>query len=290
MKIKYYIKEMRIHHYIKNALVFAPLACSGQFFVIPKLLTTCLGALAFCLVSSSVYIINDLADAETDKLDPYKSTRPIAAGQISRTGVLVLMCVLAGVALLLSCLCGGFPYALITIASYLVLNIVYSLWLKNVPFADIVILVSGFLLRMIMGSVVCDVTISKWLYLVVLSASFWLGLEKRYSEMKRSGSNETRKVLKKYSLSFLEKNMYVCMTLTIVFYALWSADDTTAELYGTDIIIWTVPIVMLIMMKYNLSAEKNGNGDPVTVFLHDKALMILTFAYIAAIMLILYLF
>ena len=116
------------------------------------------------------------------------------------------------------------------------LNLLYSFGLKNVPVADIAILVSGFLLRVLYGSSITGIEISKWLYLTVIAMSFYLGLGKRRNELEKHGGESTRKVLEAYNKNFLDKNMYMCLSLAIVFYSLWCTDPNTISLYNNNAI------------------------------------------------------
>ena len=289
MKIKYYLKEFRVHHYIKNLLIFVPLICSGKFFSSDRLLSSIFAFLSFCLISSSIYIINDIKDIENDKKHPTKCKRPIASRIISKRDSMICVVLLITASIAFNMLCFEIISSVLLFL-YFFLNILYSLGLKNVPLLDIAILVSGFLIRTIYGAVVTDIVISNWLYLVIISASFYLGFGKRRSELKRINGNETRSVIKKYSLSFLDKNMSVCMTLVFVFYALWTVNETTIAMYKNSRLIWTVPILMIILMKYSLTVEENSDGDPVEVLLHDKGLIILSVLYLIIMLALLYVF
>lgn len=288
MRILSCLRLMRVPHYIKNLLVFAALACSGQLFVWDKLLAGLLGFLAFCMISSVVYIINDIRDREKDRLHPTKCTRPIACGAVSVRGAAVLASFLFIAAA--ACNFGAFHLSSsLLFLLYFVLNLAYSFGLKNIPLLDITILVAGFLIRVIYGAVITGITISSWLYLTVIAVAFYLALGKRRNELRKTGGGETRQVLKAYSVDFLDKNMYMCLALANVFYALWSMDESTAALYNNRYLIFTVPIVLLITMKYSMNVEGDSDGDPVEVLLHDKILLGLCFVYLAAMFLILYL-
>lgn len=286
--MKPYIKLMRVHHYIKNFLVFAALACSGQFFRPEKLLAGVLGFAAFCMISSVVYIINDIQDVEKDRAHPTKCKRPIAAGTVSVRNACILAVVLVIGAAICNCLVFRWESTAL-LALYLVLNLAYSFGLKNVPIVDITILVAGFLIRILYGALATDIVISNWLYLTVIAISFFFALGKRRNELKQLGSGQTRKVLEKYPVAFLDKSMSMCLTLANVFYALWSMDNNTVALYGSNALVFTVPIVLLITMKYSLNVEGDSDGDPVEVLLHDKVLLALCVIYLAAMFAILYL-
>ena len=286
--MKHYIKLMRVHHYIKNFLVFAALICSGQLFQFEKFLSGLSGFLAFCMVSSVVYIINDIRDKDKDRKHPTKCKRPIAAGTVSVKGA----CILAAVLLAIAIVCNCITFHIVStslLALYLVLNLAYSFGLKNIPIVDITILVSGFLIRILYGAVITQITISNWLYLTVIAISFYFALGKRRNELKHISSGETRQVLKAYPVSFLDKSMSMCLTLANTFYALWSMDEKTIATYNSNYLIFTVPIVLLITMKYSMAVEGESDGDPVEVLLHDKILLTLCVVYVSVMFMILYL-
>lgn len=281
--MKPYLKLMRIHHCIKNALIFAPLVFSGDFFRTEKLVAAGLAFLSFCFMSSAVYVVNDIRDVEKDRLHPTKCRRPIASGAVSVKAARVLM----GLLLILACVCHGFSggnlRSAALLATYFVLNLAYSFGLKNKPIVDIAILTSGFLLRVLYGAAVCSIEVSGWLYLTVISVSFYFSLGKRRNELVRHGGGETRQVLKYYTRSFLDKNMYMFLGLANVFYALWAMDNANKAL------IWTVPLVLLICMRYSLDIEGDSDGDPVEVLVHDKVLIALCLVLATVMMVLLYL-
>lgn len=273
--MKAYIRLARPVHWIKNLLVLLPLLCSGQITELHRLKAALWGFLAFSFLSSAVYVINDIRDREKDRKNPKKRGRPIASGEIGIPGAIVF----GGGMLLLALICGYLaaglsPLCWCALGAYFVLNLGYSLGLKNLPLVDIAILAAGFLLRMLYGGAVTDIFLSKWLCLTVIAMSFYLGLGKRRGELVVQ-SEDRRKVLKYYSREFLSSNMYMCVTLTVLFYSLWTVDDMTVLRVGSDRLIWTVPLVILICMKYSLDVEGESDGDPVEVLLHDKVLLLM---------------
>ena len=272
--MKKYLYLMRVHHYIKNILIFMPLIFSGNLTDRRKFTATLLGMIAFSLVTSAVYIINDIR--EKDRMHPTKKNRPIASGAVTPFHAVVLMVfiLIAAVVLLVVSDATAGSYALVIL--YLFINVAYSMGLKDVPLLDVTILASGFLLRVLFGAVLTGTEVSEWLYLTVLSGAFYFSLGKRRNELQKKKDGDTRKVLKYYTRDFLDKNMYMCLALLNTFYALWCKDITNA---GMEYAMWTVPIVILICMKYSLTVEGNSEGDPVEVLLHDRVLMALCVVY-----------
>lgn len=271
---------MRIHHYLKNGLIFSPLLFSGLLFNVSLIKTTILGFIAFSLIASVVYIINDINDVELDKLHPTKSKRPLASGEISINSARFVAISLIFIAFIINTfISGNSPMSWVILILYLILNVAYSKGLKNYPIVDVAILVSGFVLRVIYGSAITNIEISSWLYLTVISMSFYLGLGKRRNELLKQ-KDLSRKVLKYYNHNFLDKNMYMCLALTIVFYALWTVDPITNQKINNNLLTWTVPIVILICMKYSLNIEKDSDGDPVEVVIKDKLLLLFVVLFI----------
>lgn len=288
-EVRDHIVLMRPQHFIKNGLVFAGLLCSGQFFVWHKLLVCCSGFCAFCLMSSVIYIINDIHDREKDRTHPTKCKRPLAAGTVTVRSAKRLALVLFLGAMLFNGLVWKAGAAGL-LGLYFLLNLLYSAGLKDVPIVDVVILVSGFLIRILYGAIITNIVISNWLYLTVISMAFYFALGKRRNELQQSGDNsQARPVNNCYPLNFLNQNMYLCLTMANVFYALWSMDEHTVASYHSTGLVYTAPIVWIITMKYSLDIESKPDGDPVTVLLHDKVLMILCALYFVVMFTILYL-
>ena len=285
-KVKNYLKLMRIKHYIKNLLIFLPLIFSLNFYNVEMCFTTFIGFLLFSLTCSIVYIINDIQDVEKDRNHPEKCKRPIASGNVKVKEAYILAIVLLTLILAIAIISKMNLNSLLILGLYLVLNVAYSKGLKNIPLADIVILVTCFLLRVILGAILINVAVSNWLYLTIISFSFYLSLGKRRNELERSTESgiNVRDVLKYYNKSFLDKNMYLCLALTIIFYSLWCVDPINIEKFGTNYLVFTVPLVMIICMKYSLNIEGDSYGDPVEVLLADKILIILVLLYIIAMM------
>ncbi len=290
-KIKAYIKLMRPKHYIKNLLIFLPIIFAKNLFNIELMKVTLIGVIAFSLMSSIVYIINDINDVEEDRKHETKKKRPIASGNVDIKNAYILAIILFLVTILLN----GYiqlqglnenKLTYIIFYGYLIMNILYSIKLKHIPILDVTILALGFLFRVIYGALITGISISNWLYLTILAFSFYMGLGKRKNELKQNGS-KNRKVLKDYNESFLNNNMYTCMAIGIVFYSLWCIDINTG-INSIINIIYTVPIVIIICMKYSLDIEGKTSGDPVNVILNDKILILLAVIYAVIMLTIIY--
>ena len=279
MSSRSWLRLLRPAHWIKNLIVFIPLFFTGELLVRSALANVAVAFVSFSLMASAVYAFNDLMDKENDRKHPTKRSRPIASGDISERSAATVCALLAAVALGLAFVCAGLP-GLALVGLYAAINVGYSLGLKRVPILDVVLLSSGYVIRMVFGACAADVVISEWLYLTVMSGSFFLGFGKRRGEKEAVGT-ESRSVLRGYTRDFLDKNMYVCMTLTMTFYALWARERPLR--------LVTVPLVLLILMRYSLNIETGGDGDPMNVLLGDRALVALAAIYAIAAIAVVYL-
>ena len=293
--IKEYLKLMRVKHYFKNILIFLPLIFSGDLFNITKISVCLIGYIAFSLIASFVYIVNDIRDIENDKKHLVKKNRPLASAKISKKQGIIFAIVLIGVAYMINAIpvllkmlsINNYVVSMLFMTLYIIINIAYSFGLKKQPIIDVVILVLGFLIRILYGSTITNIEVSNLLYLTVIAGSFYMGFGKRRNEIKKQGDT-SREVLRRYNKEFLDKNMYVCLTLSIVFYALWCVDANTIARMGNNLMAWTVPIVMIILMKYSLNVEGDSFGDPVDVLFKDKVLMFMVVLYAIIVFSIMY--
>lgn len=272
--MKDWLKLLRIKNYIKNFLVWIPLLCSGQLLRTGKLLAILAGFLAFCLLSSVVYIINDIMDVDKDRNHPTKCKRPIASGAVSIRLAWILVVVL----FVLSMLCNLTVFSisgLTILILYLCINLAYSFGLKNYPILDLTLLTLGHLARMLYGSVVTDSSISPWILLTVVCMVIFFTLDKRRNELREIHDGSTRKVLNFYTISFIDKVEPVCITLTIIFYSLWCRDELTLALHLGKYLIYTVPLMILIFIKCLMLMDNSSEKDPIDVYLHDLTFLVL---------------
>ena len=288
--MKKYLKLIRVNHWLKNGLVFLPIFFSINILNKNLLLTSILAFIIFSISSSIVYVINDIEDVEKDKKHPIKKNRPLASGAISirnakivRGGLIVLL----GILLYFVSANTNSIWILLIPLIYIAMNIAYSKKLKNIPIIDVVVIVLGFLLRVMYGGIVINVEVSKYLYLMIIFGSFYLGFGKRRNEILKNG-DKSRESLSMYNKEFLDKNMYVAFALAIVSYTLWCVDPTTIAHIGNDYVFWTIPLLMVILQLYSLNIEGNSFGDPIDVILSDKKLLVSATLYVIVMIMIIY--
>ncbi|MGL4649825.1 MAG: decaprenyl-phosphate phosphoribosyltransferase, partial [Caldilineaceae bacterium] len=274
----------------KNIIVFAALVFDGKLFDLPLLWETTIVALCFCLVSSSVYVINDLADVEKDRLHPRKRNRPLAAGTLNPTfatvGAVLLALVGIGVAAWVS------PWVGLVAGAYLLQNILYSFWLKNVVILDVMVLALGFLLRVVAGALVVQVSnFSPWLYVCVTLLALFLGFGKRRHELTLLEGNASghRASLQEYNLPLLDQIIGIVTTSTFVAYTLYGIEAQTALAQDGRMLL-TSPFVFYFIARYlYLIHVKKLGGAPDELLMQDRALMINTALWAGSVVALIYL-
>ena len=285
-----YFKLIRVKHWLKNLLILLPLFFSQNILNVNYYGVIIISFLVFSFSSSMIYIVNDLCDLENDRLHPIKKNRVLASGKITIKKAIIVLVLLIFISLFLMFYL-FFKlkdlYIFIVPILYIILNILYSYKLKNIPIIDIFILVLGFVFRLFYGSIVVNIKISMYLYLLVIFGSSYLALGKRRNEIVHIGE-KSRKVLSFYNKDFLEKNMYLFLALAMFSYILWCIDSEVLNRLDSDCLFFTIPLVIIIFFKYNFNIEKNIDGDPVEVIFKDKILILLIVSYIFVMMFILY--
>lgn len=270
--IRDYVRLIRIKHWVKDVFVFAPLIFSLNFYKPIYIGRTLIMVAAFCLAASSVYVFNDVADRERDRLHPKKKDRPIASGAVTVRSALILSAVLflASVAV---CAILGLPSVLIVL-TYIAMNVAYSLLLKKQTFIDVMIIATGFLLRVVAGAIAINVELSSWMLLTTFFLSLFLGFGKRRKEV-TEGSNRHRAVFQDYTVELLNSLIIISASLTIITYSLYVVTSKAMIDLGRDKFIATIPFVVFGVFRYMfLIYRHNNGGDPAEVLLKDKVLLI----------------
>ncbi len=277
------IKTCRIHQWSKNFLIFAALIFSKNLMNGAFLLQTVLGFFSFCLLSSSVYLLNDVIDAEKDKLHPTKRQRPIAAGQLSKGLALITATCLAASSVGLAVLIEETKEFSIIIAAYLATNICYSAFLKKIVIADIVTLAIGFLFRVKAGGALIAVSLSPWLILCTFFTASFLTCCKRRSELSQiEGEPEARKVLADYSFPILDVLIAMTASVSMMTYALYTVAEETVKGFGTTGIIYTLPVVLFGMGRYIFLVYRRKAGeDPAADILRDPGVVLAVILWLA---------
>lgn len=285
------LKSMRPRQWTKNAFVLAAVIFDRQLSLsnLVPLFRSLIGFMLFCFLSSAVYIINDLMDIEADRQHPTKRNRPIASGKlpipVAVGAVVVILLIVFPAAYLLS---PGFFF--ISIAYFLV-NLAYSLWLKHVPLIDVLILASGFVLRVGAGVMIIHVErFSPWLYVVTTLLALYIGFGKRRAELTllEGDAQSHRRVLEGYNLALLDQLITIVSSSTILAYSLYTF--SAPNLPADHTMMLTIPFVLYGVFRYlYLIQVKHEGGAPEELLLLDRPLQATIFLYGLSILLIIYL-
>lgn len=282
------IKTMRPRQWTKNVFIFAALVFDKQLFNVDAFLRTLAGFAVFCLISSSVYIFNDLADVEADRQHPEKKNRPIASGKLSVSAAwiagIVLVLITFGLAYFLA---PGFEFVVVF---YFLLNMAYSKWLKHIPIVDVLVIAAGFVLRVHAGVTLISVErFSPWLYVVMTLLSLFLGFGKRRAEIAllAHGAGSHRKVLDGYTLPLLDQYIMIVSATTIVSYSLYTFSAPNVP--ENHSMMLTIPFVVYTVFRYMyLIQVEHAGGAPEEILLSDRPFQIAMILWGAAVLAIFY--
>lgn len=266
----YIIKLMRPKQWIKNFFVFGALIFSCKFLELNNVINTLITFILFSLMSSTVYIMNDIVDVEKDRIHPKKKNRPIASGQVSIKEAILLMVMIFVITLIIAIIVNKILAAILFI--YFLNNVIYSFKVKNIVILDVISIAFGFILRVISGGIVIGATLSNWILLCTFSISLFLGFEKRSNELCKleSKANKHRKILDEYSKELLDQFTNISLTCTIITYAMY-----TFFAYEHSYMIITNIFVVYGLLRYKYITVKNGvGGSPTEAVIGDKSIII----------------
>lgn len=282
--------SMRPRQYTKNLLVFAAVVFARRFTDTVALTQTALAFFFFCLLSSAVYLINDVVDVEEDRQHPEKRNRPIAAGHLSTTAAL------AGAVLLTFVALSGCFWIHVNLGAvacgYLGLQLMYQFLFKHRVILDVFAIAGGFVLRAVAGAEAISVEISPWLLLCTLLLALFLGLAKRRGEivLLDAGASSHRRTLEKYSLPVLDQMIAVVTASTLMSYCLYTISDRTVHELGSSRMMYTIPFVIYGIFRYLYLMHRYGEGgSPDRTLLTDRPLLLTVALYTLTAALIIYL-
>ncbi len=264
---------MRPKQWIKNLFIFTALVFAEKLFELQLLARTITAFVLFCIISSCVYLINDLADMEKDRRHPIKSKRPLASGQLKPSVAIAATMVLT-VASLIGSFSLSLLFGLIALA-YLLLMIAYSFALKDIVILDVLTLALGFVLRAVAGAVAIAVPISPWLYVCTTLLALFLGFGKRRHELilLEEGADEHRAILREYTLRLLDEMIAIVTSAAVMAYSLYTF--SAPNLPPNHSMMLTIPFVLYGIFRYlYLIHIKNKGGSPEEILLEDLPLLI----------------
>ncbi len=293
MKQLYYIgASMRPKQWTKNLVVFAGLIFSRNFRDTDLLLRSVEAFVVFCLLSGVIYLVNDIADVAKDRLHPTKRLRPLASGALQRGTAAAAAVIIAALALVWACRLG--PAFLVVACMFAVLNLVYSFALKRVVLLDVTSISLSFVLRAIGGVEALreadpTIAISPWLLICTLFLSLLLAFCKRRHELLTlEDAANHRESLQEYSPALLDQLVGISASGSVLAYSIYTIWPETVEKFGTSNLVYTVPLVLIGIMRYlYLVYKKEKGGSPSDLLLHEKFLLVDVVAWIVLVIVIL---
>lgn len=269
------LQSLRPAQWAKNLFVLAPLVFGDLLLDGPAAVRAGLAVFAFCCASSAVYLLNDLRDREEDRQHPLKRLRPLAAGTLGVPVAVAAMTGLAAGAAAIAFWLGG-PFALI-LTTYLAMNVLYTLWFKHMVILDVMSISLGFVLRVEAGGVAAGVEVSRWLFLCTTFLALFLAFSKRRHEITllAGGASGQRRVLDHYSPAFLDQMINVVTASSVVSYALYAVSPETEAKFGTQNLVYTIPLVLYGVFRYlYLMYQRPAERNPTEAILRDPPFLI----------------
>lgn len=272
------LRLLRPYQWIKNMVVFLPIIFNGSFFDFNCWEISFIAFICFCMISSSIYCLNDVKDCKSDRLDPEKCNRPVACGNVKITEAIIISICLAITGILI-CMSALPLSSTIIVATYLFLNILYCFWLKHLVLLDVTILAIGFVLRVIMGGSATGIWISPWIVIMTFLLALFLALSKRRHELVlviRSEKRRGRNSISGYTLPFLNSALSMLGAVIVVGYIMYTLQPNYGNCPEHEYLyITALPVLFGILRYLQLTIVENGSGDPSRVIYKDIPLIII---------------
>ena len=285
-----YLNLLRVKHWVKNLFIFIPLFFSSQLFDIHKFYNTTITFFAFSFIASFIYVINDINDVEFDRMHYEKKNRPIASKKIPiLNGFFIsLLFLTTGLFLLIYFT----PIIVVFISiTYILMNILYTLKLKNVPILDFVIISTGFIFRVFIGAEVNNIELSNLIIIMVFLFSVFIAVSKRRDDVIdfEKNNNINRKVVKDYTVEFMDKIITITSSILLVSYLIFILSDNIASKYDFKLLFFTFCIVLIGIFRYNqIVYVHNKGGSPIKIFYSDFFLIITVLSWVITFTFIIY--
>jgi 4-hydroxybenzoate polyprenyltransferase len=278
--VKLFIKSMRLYQWVKNIFIFAPVVFAMHFFQVGYIVHTFLAFILFSIAASSIYVFNDCFDKESDRLHPDKKNRPIASGALSINAAVPWAAVILLISLFFIFTFNLYFFYITAI--YVVMNIIYSLYLKTVVILDVMIIAIGFVMRVKIGGVINNIEVSPWILIITFLLAILLGLIKRRQEFVKMNNavpsvssatdtnTGTRITLKKYNLSLLDQLISITTATTLISYIVYVLNPDIIAKFKTKELYLTVPFVVFGIFRYlYLTYVKNKGENPAEILFSD---------------------
>ncbi len=293
-KFSYALKLMRIEQWIKNVFIFFPLFFSGGITNTSKLIACIVAFLSFCFIASSIYCFNDILDVESDKIHPEKSQRPLANGKLSKNvGIIVMIySLLIGTLIILSAEYAHAFQIILAVALYYLLNVLYTLWLKHKAIIDVIIIALGFVIRIVVGGIATDITLSHWIIIMTFLIALFIAFAKRRDDFVKYDESGVaiRKSITNYNFQFLDAALVLTSTITIVAYIMYTISPEVIERMNSDLVYTTSIFVLMGILRYlQLTLVQKKSWSPTKIVLKDRFIQCDIALWIIAFVIIMYL-
>lgn len=291
--MKYNLKQiillLRPHQYVKNLFIFLPLFFVGEITNIDSIISALLAFIAFSVTASSIYILNDFRDIKEDLQHPKKKHRPLAANTVSRNTAIVLMVLLFVIGISLMAILSY--KAVVVLGIYIVLNINYSFYLKNIAILDITCIAIGFVLRLVVGATLFDISLSMWIIITTFLLSLFLALAKRRDDVLylKNDGKKMRKSISGYNLKLIDGMLMVMASVVIVSYIMYTTSESLTQKFESEYLYLTALFVILGIMRYmQITLVEQNSGSPTVVFITDRFMQLTIISWILSYVYIIY--
>lgn len=285
-----YLKLLRPSHWAKNLFLYIPLFFAGEIFNLQKVVELLIGFIAFSLIASSIYIINDYKDVEADRIHPVKRKRPIASGAVSKPAALVFFVLCLAIGGLLAWYVR--PKFAFVVSIYFIINLLYSFGLKNISILDILILSTGFVLRVKAGGVAANIAVSEWLMIMVFLLALFMAIAKRRDDVliKTQSGQDMRKAVKGYNMDFMNVMLALVSAVIIVAYLMYTMAPETMSRFGTYRLYYTCLFVIGGLLRYlQITYVENNTGSPTKILYKDRFIQLTILLWVLSFYVIIYL-
>ena len=289
MQLSNVIKLMRPHQYIKNLFIFLPLFFALKITDIQLLTNSLIAFIAFSLTASAVYILNDYRDIDDDRRHPTKRDRPLASGAISKQQGIGIMLVLLGIGFLMMSMLSISAVAILGI--YVVMNVLYTFWLKHIAILDVIIIAIGFVLRLFIGASVTNIELSMWIVTMTFLLALFMALAKRRDDMLiyLDTGKKMRRVIDGYNLQFLDTAMSIMASVVIVAYVIYTSSlEVITRVHSNYLYLTSLFVIIGIMRYLQIAFVFQDSGSPTKIVLKDRFMQLTIVGWIVSFGWILY--
>lgn len=289
--LKNYLKLLRPAQWLKNTFIFLPIFFNGRMVDAGAWVQSIIAFAAFSMMASAVYCLNDLCDVKADRAHPVKCHRPLASGSVSIRTAIALMIAAFTLSLVIIALSDAPVYGAGTLLGYAILNVAYSLWLKNIAIVDVFCLSIGFVLRILLGAEVCDIWVSPWMICMTFLLTLFMSFAKRRDDalLMRDNVTQGRPSVRTYNIQFLNMALSMTASVTVVCYICYTLSPNVQQRLGSEYIYVTSPFVIAGILRYmQIAIVEETSGSPTHILIKDRFIHLSIAGWIISFAILLY--